>query len=458
MNRRSVVAMLLVPPALCLVFLLALTASCLVPRAAIEGKCRESAADLLPGGGYPRAFGVQSKAFQLDHYTDAVMLNVAYTVDARHPLHAALADSLRESALDSTTWLPLGPLASSQPSRAWSYARYWHGYLVYLRPLLVLLDRGQVLLVLGAILALLTGLLTRTLWRTDAPLAVAILLALLLSNVLAAVQSLQLVQTYVLAMALSLFVARSRGRSDTFQIATFSVAGALTAFFDVLSAPLMTLGVPLVILVHGLRSRHRLAGLREGPRRVLGCSAAWLFAYAACWGGKWVLASALLGQDVIADGLEQLALRGGAKSTNVSQMLDSLVGFTVPGRISAPLLNVAALLEWDDPQRLKLNIVLYGLTLAAAGALVLRFRRPRTDGWFLALLVVIAAGPYLWYAAAAQHSNRHYWFTYRNQLVTMIALGCAWWHLVDGDALRAALRGQRAPDRAASPPRGRPRA
>jgi hypothetical protein len=445
--------MVLLPAALCLLFLLALTLSCLIPSAAIERNCRKSAAVLLPLGGYPHAFGIPSKAFQLDHFTDSIMLNVAYTVDARQPLRSALADSLRQSALDSTLLLGSLVSASSRISHGWSYVRYWHGYLVYLRPLLVLLDRRQILLVLGVILALVTGLLVLTLWKADASLAVAILLSLLLTNVLVVVQSLQFVQTYVLAMALSLFVARTHRRSDTFQIATFSVAGALTAFIDVLATPVVTLGIPLLVLVHGLRSQHRLTRFREGPRRVLDCSIAWLFAYGACWAGKWILASALLRQDVIADGLGRLALRTSAQGTNVSRMLDSLVGFTVPGRISAPLLNVAALMEWDDPQRLRVNVALYGLALAAAGLLALRFRKRRVDGWFLALLVTIAAGPYLWYAGAAQHSNRHYWYAYRNQVVTMIALGCAWWHLVDGDALRAALR-RWAPGAGASAARG----
>jgi hypothetical protein len=443
LNRRSLASLLFLSPALCLLFVFALTLSCLIPRAAVERRCRESAAAMLPRGGFPRVFDLPSKAFQLDNYADAVMLNVTYEVDARHPLRAALADSMRETSLDSTTWLPLGPLASSLPSRGWSYARYWHGYLVYLRPLLTLFDRRQILLIFGVILGLLTGLLACTLWRNDAPLAAVILLSVLLTNVVTVVHCLHHVQTYALGMAVSLFVARTGRRSDAFQLATFSVAGALTVFFDLVSTPMITLGVPLVVLVHGLSARGRLTAFHEGPWLVFGCGAAWLFNYVAFWWAKWILATVLLGQDVIANGITQLLMWEGTQGTNVSQMLDSLVGFAVPKRLSAPLLNVAALLEWDNPQRLVLNVALHGLVLAGAGLLALRFRKSRVDRRFVGLLLIIAAGPYLWFAAAAQHSNRHYWFTYRNQLVTMIALGCAWWHLVAWDAVQAALWGKR---------------
>ena len=38
-------------------------------------------------------------------------------------------------------------------------------------------------------------------------------------------------------------------------------------------------------------------------------------------------------------------------------------------------------------------------------------------------LLFIALYPYVWYMAALEHSEIHYWFTYRNQLVTVLALG-----------------------------------
>ena len=426
---------LLLPLLLSLLFTLALTLACLIPRSALERNARASAGAILPRGGYPRAFHIPSKAFQLDYYTDSIMLNLAYEADARHPLRSALADSETVSALDQRTLLMLGGLATADSLQHLSYARYWHGYLIYLRPLLVWLDHGGVLLLIGVLLGVLTLLLLVALFPADRALAIPLAAALVLTNVAAVVQSLQLVQTFVLAVGLSLWMARTRRRSASFHTVAFLLAGGLTAFFDVLTAPLMTWGLPLLVVVHVLHREGRLGGFRRGLGLVVRSAAAWGYAYVACWASKWVLTSALLGQSVIADAFEQVAFRAGSRATNVSLMVDALVGFAVPVRISAPLVNIGALLEFDNRARLMLNLGLYAALVVAALALLAAFRNRRLDGAFVALLVVVAAAPYAWYALTAEHAARHYWFTYRSQSITIAALGCAWFHAVDWAAL-----------------------
>lgn len=75
----------------------------------------------------------------------------------------------------------------------------------------------------------------------------------------------------------------------------------------------------------------------------------------------------------------------------------------------------------------KYALKLIGLGAAcAAAAAILRRRLLAGLGWRAPLaFLMVAALPYLWYAAAANHSWVHYWFTYRGQLVTVVALGFA---------------------------------
>lgn len=426
---------LLSPLLLSIVFTLALVAACLVPRSAIERNARASARAILPLGGYPRAFHIQSKAFQLDYYTDSIMLNLAYEVDAREPLHAAMADSETVSALDQPPLLMLGRLAFDQDIQRLSYARYWHGYLVYLRPLLVWFDHTAILMILGGALAVMTLLLLHTLFRADRALALPLAAGLVLTNIATVVQSLQLVQTYLIAVAFSLWMARTRRRSASFHTFVFLLAGGVTAFFDVLTAPLMTWGLPLLVLLHVLHRERLLPDARRGLALIARSAAAWSYAYVGCWASKWVLASVILRRDVLADAFEQIAFRAGSRGTNVSQMVDALVGFTVPVRFSAPLVNVGALLEWDNRSRLILNCGLYAALALGAVAFLAAFRKRTLEGGWLVLLALVAAGPYAWYAVTAEHAARHYWFTYRSQVITIAALGCAWVHAIDWERL-----------------------
>lgn len=111
--------------------------------------------------------------------------------------------------------------------------------------------------------------------------------------------------------------------------------------------------------------------------------------------------------------------------SNASRMLEAMLGFHVPQRAVASLVNVAALLEWDHAQRRMVNLAVYGVLMLAAIVMLVRFRRQKVEWWLVGLLLLIAMAPYVWYTAVAQHSMQHYWFTYRNQMVTMVAVGCA---------------------------------
>jgi hypothetical protein len=426
------VALLIVlPMILSAAFLVALTIACLIPQSLIEANARSSAEALLPFGGYPGAFQVESKSFQLDYFTDSLMLNVAYEVDEQRPLRSALVSSQTISAFDGTTLLMLGRLATDRDIQHLSYARYWHGYLVYLRPLMIWLDHSRILVLLGLVLAGTLLFLLRALYKADRAVAMAIAMALALTNVAVVVQSLQFIQVYLIAVGVALWMVRRQARSMFSHSVPFLIAGGLTSFFDLLTAPLLTWGLPLLVVLNMLHRERQLNGFRQGISLIGRSGVAWGFAYAVCWACKWVLASLILGQNVLADALQQVAFRAGAEATNVSEMIDAAAGFSVPVRISAPLLNVAVLLEFDNPSRLFPLLSFCAVWAAVAVALLGTFRNRRVDGWFIGLLLIVAVSPYVWYAVTAQHAARHYWFTYRSQAITVAALCCAWLHAVD---------------------------
>lgn len=48
-----------------------------------------------------------------------------------------------------------------------SYERYWHGYLVVLKPLLLVFNYGQIRILNGIVMAILVLLILRQLWKRD---------------------------------------------------------------------------------------------------------------------------------------------------------------------------------------------------------------------------------------------------------------------------------------------------
>lgn len=117
------------------------------------------------------------------------------------------------SVADDRRQLLLGLLVMDDIYGARSYSRYWHGYLIYLRPLLVWFDRGQILVLLGIGIAVLIVLLSHSLWRQGVEIALPVVMALLLTNIVVVVQALQFVQIYIIGIALALWVSRTTRRS-----------------------------------------------------------------------------------------------------------------------------------------------------------------------------------------------------------------------------------------------------
>lgn len=151
-------------------------------------------------------------------------------------------------------------------------------------------------------------------------------------------------------------------------------------------------------------------------RTLLSCCVLWALGYAGLWVAKWVISAAVLPElDVIGNALGQAATRSGSIVTE--------------GTNGAPL-NITALDSIARNFSLMfpkwILIALGALALLALGLVVCKRARVRR-GILISLLCLlfIALFPYLWYIALSNHSYVHYWFTFRAQIVTVVAIGFA---------------------------------
>ena len=131
-------------------FLLLLAAFAL-PGGPVRANIARSVPLLQQEGLYPELFGF--KLFQMDNYTDTIMLFEAAAADETDPLTAMMTataynvDNFETLPDDLQTYLDArdrGLAGADTGLEPFSYARYWHGYLIWLRPLLLVLTYGQV--------------------------------------------------------------------------------------------------------------------------------------------------------------------------------------------------------------------------------------------------------------------------------------------------------------------------
>ena len=132
---------------LAILFGLLLTAYAL-PGERVRQHVYDSARTIQNEGLYPEYLGF--KLFQMDNYTDTLMLFEAASADELPPLQAMMTNTAYnvdnfETLADDLAWYiekdwSTGAQRTDAPVlEPFSYARYWHGYLIWLRPLLLLM-------------------------------------------------------------------------------------------------------------------------------------------------------------------------------------------------------------------------------------------------------------------------------------------------------------------------------
>ena len=388
-----------------------LLAAYALPGEPVRDHVYDSAVKIAGEGLYPEYLNF--KLFQMDNYTDTIMLTEAASADEAPPLTAMMTNTAYnvdnfETLADDLQWYierdwATGAQRTDAPALVpFSYARYWHGYLIWLRPLLLVTDitgvRVVQYLVLAALFAAVAVLLRR---RCGLRAAVWFAVSQLLVTAFWAPHQVQFFTCFAVAYAGCVWVLAKPRRSDDVCLALL-VLGVVTSFCDLLVTPVLTLGLPLACWL--LEPQQRL---RAGTRQcgiVVGGSLTWGVGYLLCWASKWVLAGLVTGQNVIADALHQVGVRTAADSWHGMELtwgnILHFVYTTLAGKH----------LFWP--------LVLAVVLLLALFAASIRDRQQLARALPLGLCALMTPA---WFIVLRTHSIQHGWFTWRALGLTVFA-------------------------------------
>lgn len=374
-------------------------------------------------------------------YTDAIMVQNAIE---RIPEKSVYEHAMRmyHNDLEEAFWTPedsLKAYCAGQDTATMylhEYTRYWHGYLVYLKPLLLLFSWKQ-LSVAGVLLQLL--LMAAAAWlsvRKKQPgVAVAMVVGFLFMKPLLVLVSLTMTVCWVITLASLIFMLMKNDwlREKKLYPEFFLMVGVLTSYFDFLTYPIVTLGFPLCafFLLNGNASAGKGGNFRQSRqaakegipkgvgnggvlkdtvRRVVGYSICWGIGYAGMWAMKWIIADLTLHTGTIRDAVWSII--GRTEAIGGRPRLNG--GFYVIG------LN---LLEYDHV----IYPVMAGVIALASLALVVTACRKKGTAAVLTGLVpylIIFCMPFVWIIVVQHHSALHARFTFRILAVAVLAVGC----------------------------------
>ncbi len=290
------------------------------------------------------------------------------------------------------------------------YSRYWHGYLLYLKPLLLLFSWEKLvcfeLFLQIVLLVVVAALAVR---RKVVGVVPAMVAGLLFMKPELMTVSLTMSVCLIITLAAMLFQLRKgewlkkKGWYPEF----FLCVGILTSYFDFLTYPVVTLGFPLCFYFMATERE----GIVSAVKRIVGYCFCWGVGYAGMWASKWLIADITLQTGTIKDALWNVIGRTEA----------------IGGR---PRMNGGFYV-------LSLNLQEYGSSIynVMAGVLIalvvamtiwaLCTKVPVKAIWeTLVPFVIIATIPFAWIIVVQHHSALHARFTFRILGVAAMAAAC----------------------------------
>jgi len=353
----------------------------------------------------------------LDNQTDAVMLSHAAHTTAESPIVQAMtANRHHIDGLDSPAALVAHYLGGQPFDTQIPYYQYWHGYLVFLKPLLYFTTYQGIRLIntfaQAVLLILLCGLMLRKgLKRCLVPFLIS--LAFLMPVTLA--MSLQFSTCYYILTLGSIAILLAKDHLDQKDAFIFLYIGIATAFFDFLTYPIATLGIPAVFYFSILTCKN----IQESFSRGVKICFSWGFGYGIMWAGKWLVGSLITGINILTTASSKIAERTSVNTTSQGSLVEDLY--------TALSINIRSFLH----SPVVLILALYVLTVLFLLFLSWKKKRFTVSEAATALFpfLVLAFLPPIWYMVTANHSTIHHWFTYKALIVSAFAGMCALTHL-----------------------------
>jgi len=358
---------------LLVIFFGSLTITSLIPSSNLKNNVIKTS-EIYKEEGEKKIAKVFGKEETIFIFTDALMVNTAYSIDSEHPIESFVLARKnyipgQTQTVHEDSQYNLGASANYKDANenvfqaaelyglmhgenitdSYEYARYWHGYLVFLRPLLAIMSikgiRALNFIIICACIAALFFLLRK---KCGFRAAILFLLPLVMINIFILSLGLSDVYDMLIAMVASIILLELIDVREDAGV-MFFIFGCLTSFIDLFTIPLVTLCLPLTVF---FLVKHRKFGIYEekdlkqkfisefGSFVVLCYS--WALGYILTWAAKWFITEALFDRNIISSALEQVKYRSVSEKITYGLVLSRNFKFLGIGPILLLILTIAA--------------------------------------------------------------------------------------------------------------------
>ena len=417
------------------IYLVLLTVTSLLPSSVLEENVRESSETLLEEG-EKVTYNLGYKEENIFTFTDALMINNAYSVDYRHPLESSIL--IRKNYIPGQTKVVYpdsqynlganekyinkntgdlyqtkelyGLMHGDNIEDSYEYARYWHGYLTVLRPLLSLFNYSGIRIVLFiATLITVIAMIVLLCRKVNVISGIIYGIGLLAISIFIVSKSINEILVFLIAFIASIILLLKKDTKKNIGI-FFFIVGSVTNFIDLLTAPLVTLGLTAITYFLIIQKREEKASIKEYILDLLKIGISWTLGYGLTWVTKWIITEVVYGRPIISQAIEQALFRSDVPTYN---------GIELFGPIDVIKRNM-------DYLSIPVVMVIIAIALIYLVFIMIKNRNKKVN--IIQNLkccipyVLIFFFPMVWYIVIKQHSYTHAFFVYRILVISILCL------------------------------------
>ena len=402
-----------------IIFLSALLLVSFIPNDLIKDNTKKSALTMIKEGETMSFKSLFRTVFE-HNSTDAIMLNLSYTIDEENKLESVIKarrnyvpgvtknvekDIIGNLPHEYEKFLMTQELLNTlngNEQTSYEYTRYWHGYIAIFRILLIFFDITAIRWILQIALIIFIGILAYYLRKNSkSKIALSVIIAFIATDIFVWFRTLQGMLVMIVAVLISIFIANKKINSKNINFWLF-ISGALTAYFDFLTTPLVSILLPMMIYT---AVNHDETTLKNEIIRIIKNCIAWGIGYLGVWATKWLIADILYNMEIIKTSVWQIIYRmGGAREEKIENLALYSLMRNLLLAMNFVVIGIYAF------------VYIYGMAKVGSYKKGYFFSSEKLTYYFCYII------PILWFIIISDHSSQHFFFTYKNVLISHLAL------------------------------------
>ncbi|WP_022763513.1 hypothetical protein [Butyrivibrio sp. AD3002] len=370
-----------------------------------------------------------------DNFSDTLLCDISYCIDERHPFKSVIQAKYTQGEMQQAYEGLLSAVNDAEAPNM-EYGRYWHGSLVLIRPLLLIMPIDKIRILCGiTICTIQLVIIVMLIRRKNIAFACCYLIAFILIHPWMLFTSLEYGTAFLAASVASLVMVLGQDRSTARLMAFFAITGVITCFVDFLTTETLTFTMPMLLFLANKAQKEKnespinrrnakkdqtVGKIKVNCMLVIYSGLCWFAGYLGMFVMKIILLTVVAGKDTMITSLQEglFRLGGDVRKSNVSS--SQTVDFA--RRLSGAIWhNLACLYPTHAGVMEAGGVWLTTGLILIAGLILVYLLHDRIELQIVIPMVMIALVPFMRFLVLSNHSYVHFFITYR-VLMTTIAV------------------------------------